>query len=239
MTKPLLLITRPQASADRFVALLSQDARAQSSIVISPLLRIIPTGDQPDLSSYAGVIFTSANAVELCQNGNGLPAYCVGETTAKVAATSGWTVVTTAMNADGLVENIIKANAFGPLLHMAGRHRRGNISERLSVHGAQVDVHTLYDQELLPLSEKAQSLLHGEAHVVVPLFSPRTAKRFIEQAQQLDGVIVVAISDAVATVCKGVRDLRIARKPNRQEMILSVEKALCDITLLEGRTDAG
>ena len=231
MKRPHLLITRPQASADSFVARLSHDIQAQSSVLVSPLMKIVPAGEKPNLLGYSGVIFTSVNAVECAPMGNGRSAHCVGGTTTKIAIAAGWKVLSTAINADGLIDNIINAGATGPFIHLAGRHRRGEIAEKLSIQGTHVDVHTLYDQQLLPLSEEAQSFLNGEARVVVPLFSPRTAKHFIEQAQRLDRVTVIAISDAVASLCKGVHAIQIAEAPTREEMIRSVEKALCDITL--------
>ena len=229
---PSLLITRPKASTDRFVARLSSDLRERFPVVISPLMRIVPIGDQPDLTNYKAVIFTSTNAVEFGPHGNERYAYCVGEETAKRARMAGWQVVTTAVNADGLVDDLAATGPIGPILHLAGRHRRGEIAQRMTARGTQVDVYTLYDQKLLPLSDEAQSLLDGEGRVVVPLFSPRTATQFIDQARKLDRVTMITMSKAVAQVCKGSHsaNVLVAVAATGQEMIRSVEKAMYDIS---------
>lgn len=233
MTLPSLLITRPKASADRFVTRLSDDVRKKFPIVISPLMKIVPTEGLPDLADYKGMIFTSANAVEFAPNGNGRPAYCVGKMTAKHAQEKEWNILATAENAEALVEQLSNSNLTGPLMHLAGRYRRGKIAERLTAQGTQVYVYTLYDQHLLPLSDEAQSLLNGEAQVVVPLFSPRTAAHFIDQAHCLENVRVIAMSEAVASVCKGVpeKHMTILAVADGQEMMLDVEKVLRGISL--------
>ena len=225
MDKRALLLTRPQESAERFAALMPVDTLP---ICISPLLEIVSLDVQYDLTGYNGVIFTSENAVFRGPKGQGRGAYCVGERTAKAAFALGWVVLLVEQTADYLVEAIRKKRVLGPLVHLAGAHRRGEIAERLGSSGTEVTVVTLYEQHLRPLSSTAQNLLAGEVSVIVPLFSPRTATQFAEQAKVLDQVIVVAISPVVAEVIEGlpVAGVEIAQTPTGKEMLRLVENLL-------------
>lgn len=233
MTLPSLLITRPIASAACFVARLAKDIQRDVTIVISPLLEIVPTGAQIDLTEVAGVIFTSSNAVELTPKGNHLPAFCVGHRTAKRAEAAGWAVVAEERTADKLVARLAEMAPPGPLLHLAGAHRRGDIAGRLTELGSPTNVLVLYAQTTLDLTAEAIELLDREGPVVVPLFSPRSAAQFIEQVPDLRNVTIVAMSDAVAQCCLnlGAAGVLVAAAPTGQEMLRCVEKVLCDISL--------
>ncbi|MGC1505521.1 MAG: uroporphyrinogen-III synthase [Sulfitobacter sp.] len=228
MDKPALLLTRPRDSAERFAARLSVQAMQGVLTCISPLLEIEPTGSIPDLTDANGVIFTSARAVEIAPAGIGRPAFCVGAQTAKAADKAGWSIKLVAQTADGLVATIREGSVKGPLVHLAGDHLRGHIAERLGQGGTQVEVVTLYAQHLRPLSEAAKTLLAGEVPVIVPLFSPRTAAQFLDQARCLRHTVVVAMSPAVAEVfqARPPKALFIAQEPTADEMADKVEVLL-------------
>lgn len=227
-TSTSLLLTRPQDSADRFLARLDPDVLGGVTVCISPLMKIVPTGLAPDLSGYAGAVLTSAQVVALAPESTGLPAYCVGAQTAERAAKAGWAVAVIAETADALVAALIARGPAGPLVHLAGAHRRGDIALRLGNRGIPVDELTLYDQHLLPLNATAQSLLKGPGPVIVPMFSPRTARQFVDQAQTTASAHVVAISPAVAAVLRAVdlNGLETAAAPTGEEMARSVEMLL-------------
>jgi len=233
MTLPALLITRPHEAAVRFAAGLSQDIRTRAKIVISPLLEIVPTDAQPDLAPYGGVIFTSSNAVELAPHGNQMAAYCVGHVTAQRAEAAGWEICAETETAEQLISQMEKISPAGPLLHLAGKYRRGEVAERLTALGIATDVLVLYDQRPVELSDQAQALLKGEGAVVVPLFSPRSAAQFLDQIAHLHNVIIVAMSDAVAQCCRemGARRILVAVSPTGQEMRRSLEKVMRDTSL--------
>jgi len=233
MTRPSLLITRPLASATRFVGRLAEDIQQSVTIVVSPLLEIVPNGAQVDLSPYAGVVFTSSNAVALAPNGNQRPAYCVGRMTAERAKAAGWTVAATEQDAENLIAELARTHPVEPLLHLAGRHRRGDIAARLTGLGIKTDVQTLYDQNPVDLSAQALALFEGEGRILVPLFSPRSAAHFIERAPKLHNVSVVAISDAVADCCQmaGIESVLVVAEPTGKEMLCAVEKILLGTSL--------
>jgi uroporphyrinogen-III synthase len=228
MDKRVLLLTRPRDSAERFAARLSQLALQDVSLCYSPLLEIVSTGEAPNISQFDGVIFTSARAIECAPVLSRGVAFCVGEQTARTATGAGWQVKLVAQTADELVTAIRKAGVKGRFVHLAGAHRRGQIAARLTRSGMQVDVITLYEQHLRPLSDAAREVLAGEVPVIVPLFSPRTAAQFGDQAQDLTRVSVAAISPAVAEAIQGKspKALHIAEAPTGEEMARTVEMLL-------------
>lgn len=229
MTKSSLLLTRPQASAERFLGHLDPDLLGDAIICISPLVRIVPLDPAPDPGGYEAVVFSSAHAVDFAGSGRGTPAYCVGQQTARAASGRHWDVKLLAETADDLVASMERHRVQGPLVHLAGKHRRGEIAQRLTALGAQTDVVTLYDQELLCLTNEAQNMLVGEAPVIVPLFSPRTAAQFAKEARDTSHVIAVAISPAVAQALDGtpLAGLRVAAAPTGEQMRQAVEILLC------------
>lgn len=232
MAKPILLMTRARAASERFVSDLNAKGMDGVRVLYSPLLDIVPTDTVPDLSGIGGVIFTSSNGVAFAPDGAGQSAYCVGARTAENAETRGWRVDLVSQDAEKLVDSVKKAAPTGPLLHIAGAHRRGDIAQKLSAAGIPTDVHVAYKQPLLPLSDAAKEVLLadvGEVTVIVPLFSPRVAAQFGAQAVCGAHVQVLAMSQAVAdalggTTCAG--RVQIAPGPTGEEMRIGVENLL-------------
>ncbi|QFT58301.1 uroporphyrinogen-III synthase [Sulfitobacter sp. THAF37] len=230
MSKPVLLLTRPEDKSQAFFDGLTPDVTARATLIVSPLLDIVPTGEVPRLADAWGVVFTSAQAVRLAPEGQGRPAFCVGETTAETAAARGWEVRQVSATADDLLAELDGSQIGGPMVHLGGRHLRVDIARALRARGVEAISQTLYDQKLRPLSDAAQSALTGGAPVVAPLFSLRTATHLVAQAADLGRVHVAAISPAVASAvsdrnCAAV--MTVAR-PTADEMRRSVEKLLSD-----------
>jgi uroporphyrinogen-III synthase len=225
MDKRALLLTRPRESSEGFVARLARELLEGVTLCFSPLIEIVPTGETADLVNVDGVIFTSAHGVRFGPEGAGRPAYCVGARTSEAAKAKKWNVILVEQTADDLVAVIGRGHQVGRLVHLAGTHRRGEIDIRLRQQGISVEVAALYDQVLIPLTMEAKNLLAGEVPVIVPLFSPRTAAQFVDQADQLNGSIIAAISSAVseAVADRSVRDMYIATAPSAKEMTRLVE----------------
>ena len=228
MDRPSLLLTRPKPSADAFVQTLDRTVIDGIEICISPLMEIRPRDTEVDLAGYTGVVFTSSNAVDLAPEGDRMPAFCVGRRTAEAATDKGWRVERIAQDADALVASLSKDPVNGPLLHLAGKHRRGEIAERLSATGIVTKVADLYDQVLLPLSKEAREMLQGDSPVIVPLFSPRTAGQFAQQAPKSGNAVIIAMSEAVANAVRrlDVKELHIVQAPTAEDMRHSVEMLL-------------
>lgn len=226
MAETALILTRPEAQAKRFLASLSASARQAVFPVISPLIEIVALDARVDLEPSTAAIFTSANAVACAPDGQGRMAYCVGSTTTAAAKSKGWHAIQMGQNADALVTAMIERPVTGPLVHLSGTHRRGDIERRLRDAGLQVSTRELYDQRLLPLGAEAQSALQGPS--ILPLFSPRTAQHLLAEAETLSNSMIVAMSDAVAEPLRDteVAALHILDAPSGTDMVDFIEK-LC------------
>jgi len=106
------------------------------------------------------------------------------------------------------------------LLHLRGRFGRGNVAARLNALGCPMQTQVIYDQPLLPLSEAAQEILRGSAPVIVPLFSPRTARQFADSVVGAAPLHLAAMSQAVADQVNALKysALSIAPHPNAKAM---------------------
>lgn len=95
MDRPVLLMTRPRAASERFLAELAGDGISGFTTIISPLFDIQPAEQLPDLSGIKGLIFTSAHGVtSYCDLGGSpaLPCFAVGPATAETARKHGFDV---------------------------------------------------------------------------------------------------------------------------------------------------
>lgn len=187
---PSVLLTRPLADSLRFAEML-----AGMRVVISPILQIQPVEyDVARLLAAKGLVFTSAHAVPAAGPGKGRLALCVGGRTAQAAEMAGFKVQEGNGFADGLF-SLIKA-AEVPLLHPHGQH----LAAQLPVEGMVV-----YDQLPQPLNPAAITLLAGQAPVILPIFSQRSARLIAEQVIGCTAPIrVAAISNAVLGAFDGL-----------------------------------
>lgn len=176
-----VLVTRPQAEAEAFAAALTARFGSRVRPVVAPL--IAPRIIRPDIPGhgYCAVVFTSAQAVEAArQLGLDLPtlAWCVGERTARAASAAGFD----ARSADGDAEALLKLLAASPpegsILYLRGVDTAYNLLKNLRSLGIIADEAIVYRQEPLALMREALALLQQPVDVLVPLFSPRTARLF-------------------------------------------------------------
>ncbi len=228
MTKPVLILSRPEPGAHAFLELLPRHVVDKVDVVISPLMQITGTGAPVHLDGIAGVIFSSGNGVTYGPPGDGRPAYCVGDKTTERARSKGWHAQKAGANADQLVAALQAQRPMAPLLHLCGVHQRGDIAARLSGAGIMTDAVLVYDQSLLPLDPVAKAALSGSAPCIVPLFSPRTAAQFAKECPVSAHVVVVALSGAVAAAWGDgpVEHLLIADEPTARSMCFAVETAV-------------
>ena len=87
----------------------------------------------------------------------------------------------------------------GAFLYLRGRHTSRDLAARLNAGGRTAREQIVYDQRAVPLSPTALSALRA-GPVIVPLFSPRTARLFVDAASGLDlsASTALCISDRVA-----------------------------------------
>jgi uroporphyrinogen-III synthase len=204
------LITRPQEdAADVAVAL----ARRGITPVLAPMMRIVLQDDDVDreLSAVQALLFTSRNGVRaFCRASSrrDLPALAVGDSTAALARDNGFLEVHSAGgDSDDLARLAIDTlnPSDGSLFHAAGETIAGTLFERLTAAGFTVVRRTLYDAVPVDqLSPETQAALQRGTLDYVLLFSPRTARVFVDRVRdaELDGALktltAVCLSPAVA-----------------------------------------
>lgn len=236
---PALLMTRPLAAAERFVAALPAEARATLQVIHAPLIEIRPADGPVQLGDAKGVIFTSANGVAAASRETTvrLPAFCVGESTAEAAAGAGWQASCLGQCADELVAALLQQRPAAPLVHLRGAHARGAIAQRLSDGGLTCRELVVYDQVLLPLTAAALKALAAQIDVIVPLFSPRTARHFANLCGDASHLHLIALSQAVADPLKGLncKTLRVSKAPDAKAMTAAVLDAAAQLSRLEDK----
>ena len=215
-SRPILLLTRPEPAASRFARLVRAKLGDRLAIVISPLMAPVFLPAALPKDDWQGTIFTSETGVEglrrlTARRG---PALCVGPRTAEAATAAGWQGEVLGGDAARLVAALSVAPRQGAWLHARARDAAADLVSPLRAAGMQVAEAIVYAQEPCSLSEQARSVLDGRIPVIVPLFSPRSARLFVAEAQEaLVPVNVVAISKAAADAAEPLSPARVEIAP--------------------------
>lgn len=224
-----VLVTRPEPDGAEFAAVLQRLYPGRLRPVVAPLMAVRPLTPPLPPGAFVGVILTSAAAVPaLAPLRAGLPdlAWCVGDKTAERARAAGFRAISAGGDADALVTVIRRAGVTGRLLHLRGEDTRGNVAERLNSAGIETESLVVYRQDPVPLSAEALDLLRRPGVVIVPLFSPRTARLFADalpQDRRAD-LRLVCMSPAVAEAApKGM--VLVADSPDAAAMARAVGRA--------------
>lgn len=222
--EPVLLLTRPAEGAERVRRAVELRLGHSVAHVTSPLLKItdlpfsVPDGAIPLLTSEQG----ARRAGDVGLTG---PAFCVGERTAAMARARGMKPLTGPGDANGLFRLIVDRAPKAPLIHIHGRHVTGDLSDWLRQAGFTASEAVAYNQQAQPLNAAAREALAGEAPLVVPLFSTRTATLFagaIPEASRAP-LRLVAISAAAAAPLEPLgRPVSIAAAPDLPAMVGSI-----------------
>lgn len=229
-----LLVTRPEEDAARLAA----ELRALGhDVVLAPVMTIVELGDAPlPLEDVQAVLATSANGVRAFVRRSprrDLPLYAVGDATARTARAAGFATVRSANgDVDALAHLVARslARAGGPLLHVTGSVAAGDLSGRLEGLGFTVNRAVLYRAEpARSLAPEAAAALKAGTLDGVLLFSPRTARLFVELAQAagaglLSAAVGYCLSRAVANVAApgGFARLVVAEKPNQASLFAAL-----------------
>lgn len=221
-----LIMTRPRAQSERFVGDLPRFVRGVVQPIFSPLIEIAPLDAPVLVAADEAVIFTSANGVACAPDGKGQRAFCVGAATTASAQARGWDAVQCGETSQALISALKSSPPQQRLWHLAGVHTRGGVAEKLGASGLTVTHVPLYDQALLPLTDAAQQALNRERNVIVPLFSPRTARQYVSSVLDTSTAHVIVISEAVAAEVAEIapKSLGVAGAPTAEKMTEMIEK---------------
>ena len=222
-TSPTLLLTRPAAQSESFLADCERALGRRIPAVISPLMRIEPVGELPELEAFETIIVTSSHAVRrLAEVGalRGRRVMCVGEATAASAREHGAEARALGRDVQEFLANSSKL--VGSCLYVRGRHVRFDLAKILASMGYDTRDVIVYDQVSTPMSRAGLSLLEGVQPVVVALFSPRSAELLCKAATISAPTHVIAISDAVASAWEGDVAPEVVHEPTSAAMCAAV-----------------
>lgn len=199
--------------------------------MISPLTALGAVAPVPDLAPFAGLILSSESAVAVLAAAGQkvtVPCYCVGQRTAEAVRSLGGKVGAVGQDAAALKRAVIGLAPRGPLLHLRGQHVAGDIATGLFSAGIDTVSLVIYVQTEQPLSAGAMKLLAGSWPVLVPLFSPRSARLFQAQSATIGAPLwVAAFSAAVSDALKRqVAHRRVALRPDAATMLDALDELI-------------
>ena len=226
---PTVLLTRSGAASRRFADQIA--ARfGDVGVVISPAIQIVFRDAVLPLEGVRDIVFTSQNAVQgVCRltDRRDLRAWCVGGRTAQVARDAGFEVREGPGDAQGLLRLILADRPLGRVIWARGEHAAVDVAEVLNSAGIETVSAILYTAEPLPPGPEAAALLAGDAPVIVPLFSARTAQIVASWTRGAHAPLtVLALSDAVAAAQPPCAATIVAPQPDSAGMLDALAAAL-------------
>jgi uroporphyrinogen-III synthase len=206
-----------------------------------PLLRIEPVDAVFGAGPWAGVVFTSTNAVRAIAAHRrfgelaGLPAYAVGARTRDAAIAAGFAAT---VSAEGDVDDLARliaargGDADPPLLYFAGSDRAGDLAADLGKIGRKVETVVAYRAVIVGEFDAdvrtalADGRIEGGLH-----YSARTASAFITAAAAAgitDSAMKIrhfCLSSQVAAplAAAGAGAVEIAAAPNEAALLVLID----------------
>jgi uroporphyrinogen-III synthase len=220
-TLPTILLTRPAAQSEEAARRLRARLGREIPILVSPILDIVPV---PFALTFVPrfVILTSAHAAVFAGRAGlaGLPAWCVGDRTAEAAAEAGLLPRSAAGDAGALLALLMSARPEGPGVYLRGNHAASDIAKDLISAG--IDTHSViaYDQLPRPLSPEARAALDGTSPVLLPVYSPRSARLLAAEIRSAKAPLhLITISaNAAAAWKESAASVSIAATPDGPAM---------------------
>ncbi len=225
-----LILTRPEKDARPLADKLQALGHACIRV---PLMEIVPReGAVVPAARYQAVCITSANGLanpSLLAGLRDTKLLCVGPQSAAAATAAGFTDVTAAGgDVVGLTAYITShlRPADGPLLYLSGAATSGDLEGRLQREGFGVARVVSYDAVSTTPDDLAKAVTSADA---VLLYSPRTAKLWVEQiekaklAHHMADMIHLCLSQAVANALPESWPRRVAHTPDEAAMLAVLE----------------
>jgi uroporphyrinogen-III synthase len=201
--------------------------------VVAPLMATEFLSPPPPQGAFAAVIFTSAHGVTgAARLQIPLPkrAYCVGRATADAAARAGFDAKSADGDAAALAKVILSDPPAGPLLYLRGVDTAGDLDKLLISYNLRVLSLQVYLQKAIQFEGEPLDLLGRLGPLIVPLFSPRSARlfRLALPVETRASLRLAVMSDAVAAEASAVphETLTVAARPDVPAMLDAVEGLL-------------
>jgi uroporphyrinogen-III synthase len=223
-----VLITRPAASAEETAARVRELGFRP---VIAPLLTIVPIPAKlPE--DAAAVLITSGNAVpELPPWARHRPVFAVGAATASRARQAGCIHVHSADGDAAALVTLVGESVppYGHILLLTGKDQGGTLAAALEQHFPGVIRCEVYEaMPVATLPDPARAALRTGELAAALFFSAETARCFIRlvTAEHLEPAVrhthACAIGRAAAVALEALpwRQIRIAARPNHDEMLI-------------------
>ena len=233
-----VLLTRPIRESEH-VARVVQSRRHEP--LMSPVMEIHFLGGTPlALEGVQAIVLTSANGVRALArrtSARAVPAFAVGPQTAEAARAGGFASVEQADGDSDLLVETLRRSAHpqnGALLLVTARTRTGDVDKKLAAAGFTVRVAELYEAVEMPqLSAAAAKALAAGGIDAVMLFSPRSARLFVQQIQSArlehncSSMVALCISEATADALSSLQFAAcwIAGRPDRDAMLQLLDDA--------------
>ena len=201
-----VLITRPDEDAKKLAKVFG---KAGIETIMAPMLKIHPLTLQGELFSAGGYVFTSTKGVKHAPKSLdiSLPVYAVGKKTADAARAKGfWKVAEAGGNVDSLTRLLktIWDPAKGDLLHLSGRHVRGDLKGELAKVGVTLYGVPVYEAKAeQSLGETLKKTLKDNKITHALFYSGRTITTFQDVVKKENlqdackSIKVVCLSEAI------------------------------------------
>ena len=227
-----ILLTRPLVQSQRFSAEL-QGVLGGVEVCISPLMATELLDPEIPEGQFVAAIITSETGVIAAarlRDKSNLPwhVYCVGRRTEEAARRLGFDPAPAQSDAKSLIASLLAQPPHGPLVFLRGEDSAGDIESSLKVAGIETVSTVVYRQRSQPLSAAAAHFLQQPRAIVLPLFSPRSARLMSEALRAIDvkaTLLVAAMSDAVALAARALEpaEIKVADRPESAAMIDAVD----------------
>jgi uroporphyrinogen-III synthase len=170
-----------------------------------------------------------------------MTAICVGARTAEMAKAHGLIPISADGTVEDLLELLIAQKPEGGLVHLRGAMARGDLAPRLRANGIEAADVICYRQVPVALNDAAKSVLDGENPVILPLYSPETARLCGQAGPFRAQISVIAMSAQVARAAEQINAGRVVRveHPNGANMLAAITSAVATLVQLEGRSGKG
>ncbi len=225
-----VLITRPREDAEETACLLEERG---VKVATESLLAIVPmAAPQVSIEGVQALLFSSANGVRAMSAlipERDIPAYTVGDASARAARLAGYKYVYSAKGDVNSLADLVKQELSpedGKLLHPAANVVAGDLKGMLAEAGFSVDKVQMYESRpAIALTDSLIDAFRTASIDAAFFFSPRTAKTFVELAQKagvdVSAVTAYGLSQAVANELAVMtwHAVRVAEAPEQDSLL--------------------